>query len=890
MESCFALAYSSKEEAGRHAVARRHISPGELVLAAAPYGLVLNPSHCPSALYLSSRATSEESAAAITDSHAGRSGKLAKRSKSNAGKKAVGRGGGSRANGTATASAAVESVSASHYIHALQDEDRVQGVVSAMVKTRWYTTTPTRCSVCFQEIPAGRWLCNRGSLAELAMDMTQEQEALDRDIEAAEERAAGAGGASRGNKGGDDGASNGAEASAAAAAAFRKLKKPFRSSEARKDGAVELKQRMLVKALALKAELLFRRQLQRRRRAEEGLPVVRLEGWEVPTSSSHHAVGTACDEAAMSGCSSCGVLCYCSEACWRAYREGHEQSGECAVLRGLYPRLMAEYYAMGAASSCAGVGHGSGASSAPSLAALPGDEPLHWARSTSESRMLEFQSLLFSAIVATRAYGAGYQSNLATAAGRAEGCVTGHAAAPYGADDCAAPEEAEAQADALDEQLLLSTADVALPSRAVHRRPGTQVASTAPKAVHSVVIPKEALSIEAIRAKAGLTGKVEVLDADPELRRIARGVWTWRDDLNTASRPDDSSDSPAAETCGIRTVNAALVRSFAGNSTIAGGAGEGFPPKLTARAPLYAEFAQMETNLSVISKQHRSTYQRYYRAFAKRVLPVLQQLLLHHRRGVAVCDCRDDDADAASRTSAPHGEGTGHLLQVSELYFQRLCAVAQCNSFGLYDKQDNCIGFGIYREASYFNHSCVPNLCRVMHQGSRLAAFYTLRAIAPQETLSICYTDVEQLNSAERRRNLLRTYRFFCMCERCSGNAEGPQMAIVAAGSRESAVDTRSGCAEVSPAVFEKPLLLCGACAIHGYLRPLPPPSSGFSALESDAADTLTPSWTMQEVQVRQCTVCRTQVVREASAAAPTLGRVDSQGGSVHSVCLRGGS
>ncbi|KAG5478475.1 hypothetical protein LSCM4_04708 [Leishmania orientalis] len=880
MESCFALAYSSKEEAGRHAVARRHISPGELVLAAAPYGLVLNPSHCPSALYLSSRATSEESAAATTDSHAGRSGKTAKRPKSNAAKKAVGRGGGSRANGTATASAAVEPASASHYIHALQDEDRVQDEASAMVKPRWYTTTPTWCSVCFQGIPAGRWLCNRGSLAELAMDMTQEQEALDRDIGAAEGRAAGAGDASRDDKSGDDGASNGAAASAAAAAAFRKLKKPSRSSETRKDGAVELKQRMLEKVLALREELLFRRQLQRRRRAEEGLPVVRLEGWEAPTSSSHHAVRTACDEAAMSGCGGCGVLCYCSEACWRAYREEHEQSGECAVLRGLYPRLMAEYYAMGAASCSAGVGHGSGASRAPSPTALPGDEPLHWARSTSAPRMLEFQSLLFTAIVATRAYCAGYQSNLAAtaedAAGRAVGRVTGHAAAPYGADDFAAPEEAEAQADALDEQLLLSTADVALPSRAEHRRPGTQVANTAPTAVHSVVIPKEVQSIEAIRAKAGLTGKVEVLDADPELRRIARGVWTWMDDLSAASRPDDSNDSPAAGTCRVRTANAAWVRSFDDIRTTTGGAGEGFPPKLTARAPLYAEFAQMETNLSVISKQHRSTYQRYYRAFAKRVLPVLQQLFLHHRRGVAVCDCGDDGAGAASRASASHDEGTRHLLQVSELYFQRLCAAAQCNSFGVYDTQDNCIGFGMYPEASYFNHSCVPNLCRVMHHGSRLAAFYALRAIAPQETLTICYTDVEQLNSAERRRNLLGTYRFFCMCERCSGKAEGPQLAIVAAGSRESAGDTRSGCAEVSPAVFEKPLLLCGACVIHGYLRPLPPPSFGFSALEPDAADTLTPSWTMQEVQVRQCTVCRTQVVREASTAAPTLGRVDS--------------
>ncbi|KAG5478687.1 hypothetical protein LSCM1_06091 [Leishmania martiniquensis] len=855
MESCFRLVYSSKEEAGRHAVARRHIFPGELVLAAAPYGLVMSPNHCPSALYLSSRAAVENSAAAASDSHARRSGKTAKRSKGNGEKKAVGRGGGSGANSTVTASAAGEPASASHYVHALQGEDSVQGEGSSKMKPRWYTTTPTWCSVCFQEIPAGRWLCNRGSLAELAMDMSEEQEALDRDIRAAEGRAAGAGDGSRGDEGGDDSACNGDAAAAAAASPFRKLKKPSRSSETRKDGAVELKQRLVEKALTLREELFFKRRLQRLRRAEQGLLVVRHEGWKASTSSSYDAVGAEGDEVAMSGCSGCWVLCYCSEACWQAYRVEHEQSGECAVLRGLYPRLMTEYYSMGAANVSGGACHGGCAAGAPSAAAMPGNEPLHWARSTSEPRMLEFQSLLFSVIVVARACRAGYQSHFTAIgedpAGRAEGAVAGHAATPKSDDDGAAHGEPAVEDDTSDEQSLLSTGVSALTSRNERRCSATQVAHSSLAAVSSAVVPKEVQSIEEIRARAGLTGRVEVLDADPVLRRIAREVSARRGYSNASDSLDDSSGSPAAGTCRAEVTNARLLRSFAGNSTSRGGAGEGPLPHLTAPAPLYAELAQMETNMSVISKQQRSTYQRYYRAFAKKVLPALQQLLLPRRKGVAMRGCGGDDGvPVAPRTLVQHEEGTGDLLQVSEVYFQRLCAAAQCNSFGAYDAQGNCIGFGIYPQASYLNHSCVPNLCRVMHHGGRIAAFYAVRAVAPLEPLTICYTDVEEMNSAERRRNLLATYRFFCICERCSGKAEGPQIAMAVTGSRASAGGTRSGCAEVSPKAFEKPLLLCGACTIHGYLRPLPPPCCSSSALERDVADASTPSWTMHEVRM----------------------------------------
>ncbi|KAG5504403.1 hypothetical protein JKF63_04854 [Porcisia hertigi] len=821
----------------------------------------MNPNYCPSALYLSAKAVETVPDAVTTALQAVRGGKAST-------KRAGGHGSSNQAKGLVSTAAAGGSASASHYTHALQGEGDAQNKVSVATTSRWHTTIPAWCSVCFQEIPAGRWLCNRGSLAELAMDVSEEQEVLDRVVRVAGTQATCADGDDRFDNGGapvDD------AASAAAAAMFRKLKKPSKSTETRKDSAVELKRRLLERALGLREELLFKRRLQRSRRVDQGLPVVRCEGWDAPVfSSSSSETIAGHGEAAMSGCVGCGVLCYCSEACWRAYRDEHEHSGECAVLRGLYPRLMAEYYAMGVTSSSASAGHrGRAGGATSSTVVMPGEEPLHWARSTSEPRMLEFQALLFNAVVITRAYRDGYLTHFNPTAEDAavpgeEGPIAARLEVPPAVTDGSVSVEVETQACALDVQSRLPTrgrdctSDRAEEGGSLHERGENSTLA----ARDSVVVPKEVWSINEIRAKAGLTGTVEVLDPDPELRRIASAALGWKGPLGTFRKRDDSTDSAVSDQSEVGAANVVLASTrTGGNGTSGSGAEDGPLALLSARTPQYAMFAQLETNLSVISKQHRSTYQRYYRVFVKRVLPVLQHLLpLHERSGTV--RCRDDDT--ASQPSGHNEKNTSGVLQVSEVYFQRLCAAAQCNGFGVYDTQDHCIGFGVYPEASYFNHSCVPNLCRVMYHGGRVAAFYGLRAIEPQEPLTICYTDVEEMNSAERRRNLLGTYRFFCMCERCSRNAENPQSVMAAVGKRETIGDAHSDCTGVSPALFEKPLLLCSECAIRGYLRPLPPASYTSSSPES------TSSWTMQEVEARQCTVCRSRVVREAVAATST--------------------
>ena len=70
----------------------------------------------------------------------------------------------------------------------------------------------------------------------------------------------------------------------------------------------------------------------------------------------------------------------------------------------------------------------------------------------------------------------------------------------------------------------------------------------------------------------------------------------------------------------------------------------------------------------------------------------------------------------------------------------------------------------IYPHASYFNHSCSPNLAK-WFQGSTLNLF-ALRDIEPGEELNITYVELD--SSTDFRRKKLRDHYFFdCACARC---------------------------------------------------------------------------------------------------------------------------
>ena len=92
------------------------------------------------------------------------------------------------------------------------------------------------------------------------------------------------------------------------------------------------------------------------------------------------------------------------------------------------------------------------------------------------------------------------------------------------------------------------------------------------------------------------------------------------------------------------------------------------------------------------------------------------------------------------------------------------------NSFGirsLEDEGSEFFGYGCWPAASYFNHSCGPNLNK--QRVGRVWEFTTARDIQKEEELCITYLSGEerQLSRGRRMERLRRTWGFECGCERC---------------------------------------------------------------------------------------------------------------------------
>ncbi|KIJ63604.1 hypothetical protein HYDPIDRAFT_113081 [Hydnomerulius pinastri MD-312] len=89
------------------------------------------------------------------------------------------------------------------------------------------------------------------------------------------------------------------------------------------------------------------------------------------------------------------------------------------------------------------------------------------------------------------------------------------------------------------------------------------------------------------------------------------------------------------------------------------------------------------------------------------------------------------------------------------------------NAFGIWDgdRRDEMLGWGIWVSASYFNHTCTPNL-RKTRQG-RVLHFETTRKIQAGEELCISYIDTDSPVD-KRRRELEESWFFTCACLRCA--------------------------------------------------------------------------------------------------------------------------
>lgn len=92
------------------------------------------------------------------------------------------------------------------------------------------------------------------------------------------------------------------------------------------------------------------------------------------------------------------------------------------------------------------------------------------------------------------------------------------------------------------------------------------------------------------------------------------------------------------------------------------------------------------------------------------------------------------------------------------------------NSFGirsLDDAGDEIFGYGVWPEASYWNHNCAPNVQK--RRVGRSWEFWTSKEVKNGEELCITYLggDEKTLKLEERRARLMKTWGFRCGCRKC---------------------------------------------------------------------------------------------------------------------------
>lgn len=80
-------------------------------------------------------------------------------------------------------------------------------------------------------------------------------------------------------------------------------------------------------------------------------------------------------------------------------------------------------------------------------------------------------------------------------------------------------------------------------------------------------------------------------------------------------------------------------------------------------------------------------------------------------------------------------------------------------------------GAGVFPFASYFNHSCAPNVYRITHNGSLV--FFVTRPIEKNQQLFVCYREnFHHIDRTTRQADLNLAYKFLCKCEACENDYE----------------------------------------------------------------------------------------------------------------------
>lgn len=113
-------------------------------------------------------------------------------------------------------------------------------------------------------------------------------------------------------------------------------------------------------------------------------------------------------------------------------------------------------------------------------------------------------------------------------------------------------------------------------------------------------------------------------------------------------------------------------------------------------------------------------------------------------------------------------ENYRELLTIS--LFRHILGSEYANSFGIWEDGESydsreLLGYWMFPQASYFNHTCKPNITK--SKSGRAMLFTLNRDVSEGDELNIDYSDVLSLPVVQRRQFLNDNWFFLCQCESC---------------------------------------------------------------------------------------------------------------------------
>lgn len=121
-------------------------------------------------------------------------------------------------------------------------------------------------------------------------------------------------------------------------------------------------------------------------------------------------------------------------------------------------------------------------------------------------------------------------------------------------------------------------------------------------------------------------------------------------------------------------------------------------------------------------------------------------------------------ADSFSSSSTSISSFSSSILVFTRDWFHQMLSMLNLNSISI-SKNSLPIGKGFYRMASFFNHSCLPNIGGDF-DGSKIA-FTVAQDVSAGDQLFISYVNNSTWSQKENHEFLWMHYGFKCECTLC---------------------------------------------------------------------------------------------------------------------------